>query len=84
MAWADIAAATTPADAGRVLVDPNHPDYLKFRLKWAASKGHGKSVAPTCRNCHGPHPTAKCPIPSDYDGNYRLDSKGSSGCSCKE
>jgi hypothetical protein len=67
-------------------VDTDHPAYPRAPDgKPAKPCGDcAKRAANTCANCHGPHPTAKCPIPSDFDGNYRLDSKGSSGCSCKE
>ena len=37
----------------------------------------------TCRNCGSrEHCTAKCPIPADFDGDYRRDSGGSEGCNC--
>lgn len=38
---------------------------------------------PLCRKCDSnDHCTADCPLPDRYDGNYRLDSKGSAGCNC--
>lgn len=38
----------------------------------------------TCGNCGGPHATAVCPIPADFDGDYRRNADGSFGCNCAE
>lgn len=41
-----------------------------------------KASTAKCETCDGSHLTSACPIPREYDGNYRNDSKGSEGCGC--
>jgi hypothetical protein len=59
-------------------------DQWTFDRDSEAYKALKEKYRTTCGNCGGQHQTADCPIPPNYDGNYRRDSKGSSGCGCAE
>lgn len=67
---AELDAITTRRDERGRWIDTATAAYRRMRAKYRAR----------CTNCHGPHPTSKCPIPDDFDPEHEQRRLRTGGC----